>query len=587
MNRRNLLRLGLGAAPAAFAMAQQGPPREEPVESMTPDPVPAITLNHLGFVPQSAKKVIFRYGGENAPTTFEIRDIGSPRVPFRQKLPLERVSTQIMECMVGDFGAIEREGMYQVSIAGEVSVPFFIRPDVWSRTLPKAVGYYRYQRCGVEVPGVHPACHLDDARRRGDGRHVDVTGGWHDAGDLRKWMDATMLNAVGLLRLARNLGEQWDPAGSGVARILEEVRWGNRYFLKMQDTDGLVWADTAGGVNGDNSDNHWTDNRSGSEDDRYINPAKPARVQPIFVTVEAMAAQAFRSTDAPYARQCLDAAVRCWNAAKRQGDTGDIAWWTLAALEMHRAAARDEYVAEAVRLGGLLLALQNREFAGSQKEIRGFWRVSESSTAPYTDAVHSALPPLALLELARAAPDAPDASRWRDAVRMHIEEYVLPMVAHSAFDIMPFGVFAGSPTQETYRPLAGELTYRYFMPVRKQFWWLGMTSHLECYALLLAEAAKAFKRRPYRDLAYRQLEWVMGANPFGACLMTGEGMRNPYPHSRFVGLIPGGIMNGIAGNAADAPVLDTEYGFDWRTTEYWSPHNAFYLWVVSALGAAA
>ena len=68
---------------------------------------------------------------------------------------------------------------------------------------------------------------------------------------------------------------------------------------------------------------------------------------------------------------------------------------------------------------------------------------------------------------------------------MHLEEYVTPMAAHSAYAIVPFGVFLGSPTAETYRPLAGELTYRYFMPVRKQFWWLGMTSHLECYALLL------------------------------------------------------------------------------------------------------
>ena len=74
------------------------------------------------------------------------------------------------------------------------------------------------------------------------------------------------------------------------------------------------------------------------------------------------------------------------------------------------------------------------------------------------------------------------------------------------------------------------------MPVRKQFWWLGMTSHLECYALLLAEGRRSRSAATqYRDLAYRQLEWMMGANPFGACLMTGEGMRNPYPHSRFVG----------------------------------------------------
>ena len=75
----------------------------------------------------------------------------------------------------------------------------------------------------------------------------------------------------------------------------------------------------------------------------------------------------------------------------------------------------------------------------------------------------------------------------------------------------------------------------------------------------------------------------MGANPFGACLMTGAGMRHPYPHSRFVGLIPGGILNGIAGNTRDEPVLDTEYGYDWGTTEYWSPHNGYYLWAVSSL----
>jgi hypothetical protein len=67
----------------------------------------------------------------------------------------------------------------------------------------------------------------------------------------------------------------------------------------------------------------------------------------------------------------------------------------------------------------------------------------------------------------------------------------------------------------------------------------------------------------------------MGANPFGACLMTGEGMRNPYPHPRFVGLIPGGIMNGIAGNANDEPILDTTYELNWRTCEYWIPHVAF------------
>lgn len=52
--------------------------------------------------------------------------------------------------------------------------------------------------------------------------------------------------------------------------------------------------------------------------------------------------------------------------------------------------------------------------------------------------------------------------------------------------------------------------------------------------------------------------------------MTGEGMFNPFPHSRFVGLIPGSIMNGIAGNAEDEPVLDLEYTLNRRSCEHWS-----------------
>ncbi len=568
---------------SASARAQQGPPREERVESLTAPATPALAINHLGFLPKDRKTVIYRLTGAEAPERFNFRDIGGWPRPYLLRRPLQRVAGDFGDCLVGDLTDVEREGMYQVAVEGERSVPFFIRPDLWRRTLPKAVGYYRYQRCGVEVPGVHPACHLDDSRRRDNGARVDTTGGWHDAGDLRKWMSATMMNGIALLGLARNLGEKWDQGGAGVAALLEETQWGNRYFLKMQDTDGRVFADVAGGLNGDNSDNHWTDNIPGNDDDRYLNPAKNGRVQAMFIALEAMAALAWRGRDEAYSRRCREAAVRCWKANTPGGDTLSLAWWTLAAIELNRAAPETGLAAAALDLGRQLAALQAAAFSGGQKLIRGFWLAKPGSTEPYSQAVDSALPALALLELLQAFPNHADAGRWRDAVRLHFDEYVLPMSTRTPYRILPVGVYYGSPTPEHYRPLAGELTYRYFLPVRKQFWWLGTTSHLECYALALATAAKVFGKPAYRELAYRQLEWVMGGNPFAACLMTGEGMRNPYPHSRFVGLIPGGILNGIAGNVKDEPVLDMEYGFDWRTTEYWSPHNAYYIWALSVL----
>jgi hypothetical protein len=352
----------------------------------------------------------------------------------------------------------------------------------------------------------------------------------------------------------------------------------------MQDTDGKIWHDAAGGVNGDNSDNHWTDNVVGTWDDRYINPVKPSEIGAIFATLQGLVGQCYASSDAPYASQCLAAGVRAWKAYDPPVSTSEHAWWATAACELYRATRDNEFRDHALLLGRALMKRQNSAFIAGQRQIRGFWMNGDQ---PFMDVVNSALPPLALLELHATFPEAEDRTQWLDAVRLYLDEYALPMSARNAYRIIPLGVFIGSPTPETYRPLSGRLTYRYFHPVRKQFWWQGANCHLASHALLLGRACKLTGKRDYVDLAYRQLEWIMGANPFAACMMTGEGMRNPYPHSRFAGLIPGGIMNGIAGNMQDEPILDMQYTIDWRTCEYWSPHVAFYIWANSVLEGIA
>jgi hypothetical protein len=585
MKRRAFLSQVSLAAPLVLS-AQEGPPPVEPIEKHTAGPKPAIALNHLGFEPLASKQVIFRLTGSARPSEFLLDDVGEPTAPFHLRRPLRKVSSDFGDCLVGDFSDIRREAMYQVTIGDERSVPFFIRPLVWRRTLPKCFSYIHSQRCGTEIPNVHAACHLDDARRRDDGTHVDTTGGWHDAGDLRKWMDATMLDGLALLVLARNQGEAWDLAGTGLKPLLDEFQWGNRYFLKMQDSDGKVWADVAGGVNGDNSDNHWTDNKTGTADDRYLNPEKQPGIQALFTLLQAMAANIFKSVDSSYSERCRNAAERCWRASMSPYSgtaTGELCLWALAAIDLASATGNGQYRTDAIAFGRRILATQNTGFTAGQKIVRGFWWMAPGSQEPYNNPIHSAAPVLALQRLTAAYPEAPDAPQWRDAVKLHLEEYVLPITNRSAYRIVPFSLFRGSPTGEFYRPLAGDLTYRYFMPVRKQFWWQGVNAHFFCYATALARAARDLRSPVYRDLAFRQLEWALGANPFGSSLMTGEGVRQPFPHSRFVGLIPGGIMNGIAGNMEDQPILDMEYGMDWRTTEYWSPHVSYYVQAVSEL----
>ena len=66
------------------------------------------------------------------------------------------------------------------------------------------------------------------------------------------------------------------------------------------------------------------------------------------------------------------------------------------------------------------------------------------------------IPAISLMQAERALPDHPEAEKWRDAVRLYLDEYVLPMTSRNVFRIMPLGLFNGSPSEEVYRPLGGD-----------------------------------------------------------------------------------------------------------------------------------
>ncbi len=564
MNRRRFLQSASAFGPA-LSLAQN---TTDPLERMTARDNPGIVVCQVGFRPEAKKRVIVRH---REATSFQLEEIGGSGL--KQAFALKKVKSDFDNTSLGEFSEVTGQGNFQIRVADEVSPPFVIEAKAWRKRLATVVGYHKVQRCGVAVPGVHPACHLDDARRRDDGQHVETTGGWHDAGDLRKWMDATMMNAFGLFGIVRNLGVEWD--SRGMLPLDEELRWGNNYFLKMQDSDGRVWADVGGGVNGDNSDNHWTDNVVGTADDRYLNPEKGDKVQGMFTALQAMYAEHFKA-DRAYSAKCLEAARNCWKANRRGGSTEELAWWTLSAVELFKTTHAEEFATAGKQLAGHLAGLQRRDGKG----LNGYWPMSKEWDEPYKDPTNGALPPFALLEAARAFHGG---NAWQSAVKLHIEEYVEPLMSKSAYGVMPYGVFKGSPTPELYRPFSGPFTYRYFMPVRKQFWWLGLNGNLGSHALLLATAARDLGESRWRDLAYRQFEWIFGTNPFGISMTSGIGTKVAKPFSMFVGVIPGGIMNGVCGNADDEPVMDLGRSPTWRSNEYWSPHVGYFEWAQSVL----
>jgi len=75
---------------------------------------------------------------------------------------------------------------------------------------------------------------------------------------------------------------------------------------------------------------------------------------------------------------------------------------------------------------------------------------------------------------------------------------------------------------------------------------------IECVGMYLA--APLLKQRRASQLADRQLDWVLGSNPYNLCMMEGQGSFNPpYYLHRWApneprGAVPGAIPMDFAGN---------------------------------------
>jgi hypothetical protein len=88
-----------------------------------------------------------------------------------------------------------------------------------------------------------------------------------------------------------------------------------------------------------------------------------------------------------------------------------------------------------------------------------------------------------------------------------------------------------------------------------------------------------------------QLHWILGRNPFDSSMLMGSGHGNaPYMFFRSYKYTsaPGAIVNGITAATNDEDGIAFNEGFaatgkddDWRWTEEWLPHAAWYLYAVS------
>jgi hypothetical protein len=146
----------------------------------------------------------------------------------------------------------------------------------------------------------------------------------------------------------------------------------------------------------------------------------------------------------------------------------------------------------------------------------------------------------------------------------------------------------------------GEIKDGFFIPHENEsgWWWQGEDARLASLATaavvggrLVYPGPGPFGVKPaLADYASDQLAWILGENPYDLCFLYHFGQRNvPYMTSNFGhGSGRGGISNGITGGEGhpDASGIDFKLhanGNEWRWTEQWLPHDAWFLQAMAAM----
>lgn len=146
-----------------------------------------------------------------------------------------------------DFSDVKVPGEYTVAVGEEKSVSFLIDKNIYSDVTKSLLRFFYLQRCGGELPkkyaGIyaHSACHNSKARIYGTEDFLEVSGGWHDAGDYGRYIVAAAVTVAALFHAIENdesllkTDMQIPESGQKMPDILSEIRYELEWMLKMQD----------------------------------------------------------------------------------------------------------------------------------------------------------------------------------------------------------------------------------------------------------------------------------------------------------------------------------------------------------------
>ncbi len=279
-----------------------------------------IHVNQVGY--KSADKKIAIINGQHS--SFNVVDAANMKVVLTKELSetLKDDSSGDSVCYA-DFSEITSKGKYFISVSklGR-SYEFKIGDsDIYTGVSDAMLKALYFQRCGITLDNInageyiHGACHKSLAKIYGDdSKEIDVSGGWHDAGDYGRYVVPAAVTAADLLLAYEFFPNSFTdttniPESSNkIPDILDEAKYSIEWMLKMQDK-------ISGGVYHKVTSMSFPDITLMPDidvDDLYVMPVSTTATAN-FAAVTAMSARIYKDIDPYFSMSCLNASLQAWS----------------------------------------------------------------------------------------------------------------------------------------------------------------------------------------------------------------------------------------------------------------------------------
>lgn len=274
-----------------------------------------INVNQVGYLPGDIKRAVFRQAGKDA--EFEIIDAATKKTVYSGKVEGSVTTQSVGETVsYGDFTEFTTPGTYLIKAeeSGE-SYEFTISDTVYDDAFDNALKMFYLQRCGMELEEAyagdfaHGICHTQMATLYGTDNEIEISGGWHDAGDYGRYTVPAAKAAADLLLTYETYPDKFGDdtgipeSGNQIPDILDELRYELTWLLKMQAEDGGVYHKVTGlNFEGVVMPEACTEKL-------YVMPESKTATGD-FCAVMYMASRVYAQVDSDFSNSCLEAAKR-------------------------------------------------------------------------------------------------------------------------------------------------------------------------------------------------------------------------------------------------------------------------------------